>query len=125
MDELKMLVEVVAGLPTLTVWVLVGYLVYKLAIVGSWFAIARLCVDKLHNWMITPKIELIQRKDVLDRLVIESCFEDLMVQLHRIRNKGNKGFSSKSNYIHTGDVAWLRNAIDEKEARDKQNGVKE
>jgi hypothetical protein len=122
MDELKMLVEVVAGLPTLTVWVLVGYLVYKLAIVGSWFAIVRFCVDKLHNWMITPKTELIQRKDVLNHLVIENCFEDLMVQLHRIRNKG---VSSKSNYIHTGDVAWLRDAIDEKEAKDKQNGVKE
>jgi hypothetical protein len=122
MDELKMLVEVVAGLPTLTVWVLVGYLVYKLAIVGSWFAIVRFCVDKLHNWMITPKTELIQRKDVLNHLVIENCFEDLMVQLHRIRNKG---VSYNSNYIHTGDVAWLRDAIDEKEAKDKKNEVKE
>ena len=36
MDELKTLIEAVAGLPTLTLWVLVGYLVYKLAIVGSW-----------------------------------------------------------------------------------------
>ena len=63
MDELKTLIEVVAGLPTLTLWVLVGYLVYKLAIVGSWFAIARFCVDKLHNWLITPKTELVQRSD--------------------------------------------------------------
>ena len=118
MDELKTLIEAVAGLPTLTLWVLVGYLVYKLAIVGSWFAIARVCVDKLHNWLITPKTELVQRQDVLKYLVIENCFESLMVQLHRIRNKG---VNNNSDYIHSSDVNWLRDAIDEKEAKDREN----
>ena len=118
MDELKTLIEAVAGLPTLTLWVLVGYLVYKLAIVGSWFAIASLCVDKLHNWLITPKTELVQRQDVLKYLVIENCFESLMIQLHRIRNKG---VDNNSDYIHSSDVNWLRDAIDEKEANDSKN----
>ena len=31
-DELKLLIEAVAGLPTLMVWVLVGFLAYKLAL---------------------------------------------------------------------------------------------
>ena len=118
MDELKTLIEAVAGLPNLTLWVLVGYLVYKLAIVGSWFAIASLCVDKLHNWLITPKTELVQRQDVLKYLVIENCFESLMIQLHRIRNKG---VNNNSDYIHSSDVNWLRDAIDEKEANDSKN----
>ena len=41
MEELKLLIEAIAGLPTITLWVLVGYLVYKLAVVGSIYGVIR------------------------------------------------------------------------------------
>lgn len=113
MEELKLLIEAVAGLPTLTLWVLVGYLIYKLAIIGSWFAVAKLLIEKLHNYLITPKF--MNQKDVVDKLVIDNAFPELMVQLHRLTGKSAGG----SHYIHTSSVKWLREAIDDKENKEK------
>ncbi len=35
MEELKLLIEMVADLPQMALWVLVGFFVYKVVIVGS------------------------------------------------------------------------------------------
>ena len=34
-DELKVLLEAIAGMPALAVWVAAGFLFYKLAVTGS------------------------------------------------------------------------------------------
>lgn len=48
MEEIKLLVEAVAKLPNAALWVLLGYLVYKLAVVGSIYGVIKFAVDKLH-----------------------------------------------------------------------------
>jgi hypothetical protein len=49
MDELKILIESISGLPDLAIWVIAMYLFFKLAIVGSIFGVARLFILKAYD----------------------------------------------------------------------------
>lgn len=115
MGELKELISMVAGLPTVVVWVLVGYLVYKLAVLGSIYGVMRLLIDKAHNWLTAPKkVEW----DLADITIGSSTKLVLTEQLIRMR--------LKSNYIQFEDAERLRRAIDwllEQEAREKAKRV--
>ena len=112
MEELKLLVATVAGLPTLTVWVLCGYLVYKLTIIGSLYGVIRFGILKFVEWrtMPAPMPAPIQYK--MGALTInEDVALALSAQLQRL---------SKTGYIHTSDVAKLRAAMDYIEQRAKE-----
>lgn len=120
MDELKLLIEMVANLPTLAVWVLVGYLIYKIAVIGSIYGLIRFGIDKLHDWLANKdarKIERVNIRGHLDGMCITSsgAHEGLIAQISRVRGKGLR---IESQYIHTVSVEWLRDAITEKEAKD-------
>ncbi len=105
MDELKLLIEMVSNLPTLAVWVLVGYLVYKVAVLGSVYGVLRLVIVKAHDWLTRPKIVNWE----LGNMCITGPTKDLLIeQLHRLR------FTS---YIHESGAQILRAALDEYEAK--------
>lgn len=110
MDELKLLIETVANLPTLTLWVLGGYLIYKLAILGSLYGTIRYVANKFVEWRIN--INIPQKKEyVLQGLTINEPVALLLTaQLTRLVS---------TNYIHSSDVIKLKNALDEME---KKNG---
>lgn len=99
MDELKLLIEMVAHLPSLMVWVLVGYLVYKVAVIGSIYGVIRLLICKVHDWKTQPRPMKIGAK-VID----EATADALQVQLLRLNRIGN--------YIHMSDVLALSQALD-------------
>ena len=103
MDELKMLIEMVANLPALAVWVLVGYLAYKIVVIGSIYGLVRFAIDKLYNWLTHDG----PRRFDPDKYVslINGAQPKLIAQLHRIK----KG----SLYIHESDVLWLEKVLDE------------
>ena len=103
MDELKMLIEAVSGLPTLTIWVLLGYLVYKLAVIGSTFGIARFAIQKFVEWKTTPRGAIVKADEVA---CISDAKEILMGQISRLGNKQHRG------YIFREDVEKLRKALD-------------
>lgn len=98
MGELKLLIEMVANLPTLAVWVLVGYLVYKVAVIGSIYGVIRLLIVKAHDWKTAPTEFKIGAK-TLDG----QAADDLRVQIQRL-----------SNYSHitSYDVLVLKQALD-------------
>lgn len=50
MEELKLLVESIANLPDLAIWVIAMYFFFKLAIVGSIFGIIRLFISKVYDY---------------------------------------------------------------------------
>ncbi len=60
MEELKMLLSMVRDLPTLTVWVLAGFLAYKLAIVGSIYGLIRFAIEKLYGWLTYQKVTRVE-----------------------------------------------------------------
>jgi uncharacterized membrane protein YhiD involved in acid resistance len=114
MDELKLLIEMVANLPSLAVWVLCGYLIYKIAIVGSIYGVIRLGIERTHSVLIQRKNG--DLKAAVDGIVIADSMNELMAQIRRL---SGKGVSINSRYIHSASVDWLREAIDEKEALEK------
>jgi hypothetical protein len=50
MEELKLLVESIANLPDLAIWVIAMYFFFKLAIVGSIFGVVRLFIVKVYDY---------------------------------------------------------------------------
>ena len=112
MDELKLIIEAIAGLPTITVWVLFGYLVYKLAVVGSVYGLIRFAVEKLHDAYVRGKRqELVVMLDGLefDKATTKT---ELLKQLRRLQFIG-KPNEYRSNSIHEAyGVTLLRETID-------------
>lgn len=131
MEELKMLVEMLAETPKAVLWVAAGFMVYKLAvmgsIVGSLLAAFKLAVTKYHDYKTTPQTELVRKDSVIRSLVISAEFDYLVDQLERL--KSVRSFSSsryqestrRHNYIHDSDIDWLREAIDAKLVEDQKN----
>lgn len=103
MDELKLLIEMVANLPTLAVWVLVGYLVYKVAVVGSIYGVIRLLIVKGHDWATKPKTVALT---IGAKPIDESTAAALNAQIARVCGNGL--------YYHMSDVQKLREALDAK-----------
>lgn len=102
MDELKLLISMVKDLPALATWVLVGYLIYKISVIGSIYGVIRLLIVKTHDVMLAKKIS-IPAGDL-------GCINDdvrnaLLIQLRRIR-------VSTGAYVHDSDVQRLAKAID-------------
>lgn len=98
MDELKLLIDMVANLPTLMVWVLVGYLAYKVAVVGSIYGVIRLLIVKGHDWLTRPK-----QARIGTRTLNAEVAEELQVQINRLGTHG---------YISSRDVMILKEALD-------------
>jgi hypothetical protein len=102
MEELKLLIDMVANLPTLAVWVLVGYLAYKVVVVGSVYGVARLLIIKLHDWLTKPKVV---KLSLGAKVIDEATAEALNAQIARLSN---------GIYLHMSDVKKLREALDAK-----------
>lgn len=100
MDDLKLLIGMVTNLPALAVWVLVGYLIYKIVVVSSVYGVIRLVIIKLHDWATKPRAFKVGAK-----LIDEATAEALNVQIARI---------ASTSYIHMIDVQKLREALDNK-----------
>lgn len=128
MDELRRLIELVGALPHDVLLILAGYMVYKLAIVGSIYGVIRFVTKQLFDWLkllgsrprtsVKPDVEVktVELRATIDGLCIctDSTNHAVIAQLMRIRGRRTKG----SQYIHHRDADWLREAIDEKEAKD-------
>lgn len=114
MDELKLLIEMVSNLPSLAVWVLVGYLVYKVVVIGSIYGLARFGIEKLHGWATRDKTKEISL--VLDGVAWGSGKEAFVAQLRRIVGAPE---APHGYYMMTTHAEWLREAIDDKIAKDQ------
>jgi predicted transcriptional regulator len=115
MEDLKTLLELIARLPQMALWVALGFWAYKVVVIGSIYGVIRLGIIKLHSWLTTPKHELIYQdvRLLLDGEVITGSKDALVAQLQRIKR-------STGQYVHPSDIAWLREAIDEKLAKEQK-----
>lgn len=104
MDELKLLIEMVANLPQMAIWVLVAFWAYKVVVIGSIYGVIRLAIVKLHDWLTTPKkVEMKIGASLID----EATAAALNAQIARIKDGA---YAS----IHMSDVQKLREALDVK-----------
>lgn len=111
MEELKILVDMVAGLPAMAIWVLLGYLVYKLVVVGSIYGLTRFVVAKLHDYLVKRGTGELDVRMKLDGDIISGSKDVFLAQIHRCKR-------ATGSYIHGSDVDWLRCAIDDKIEKD-------
>lgn len=99
MEELETLVKMVAGLPTLTIWILAGYLAYRLAVIGSIYGVIRLAINRYFDYRTRPVEYKLGATFISPEVarVVEN-------QIVRLQNIGG--------YIHASDADKLRRAID-------------
>jgi hypothetical protein len=122
MEELRMLLEMVAKLPTMAVWVLLGIFAYKVVIVGSIFGVLRLLIIKMHDWLTRPpQHKYVEIRPMLDGLCVSGTKDELMHELKRLRGVN---VCIDSSYIHPSTVDWLREAIDARLLLDAQAKAK-
>lgn len=119
MEEIKILVDMVANLPQLALWVLVAFFCYKVICIGTIYGVIRLAIMKTHNWLVTPERKIIQLEDRLKNDVIR-CADELLLEISRLKGiSSQNGRVLTNEFINGKDVLWLHDAIDEKLARDK------
>lgn len=106
MEELRLIVQTVANLPTLTIWVLCGYLVYKLAVIGSVYGLIRYAIEKFVEWRTKPV-----KYKIGAAVINEDVAAMLSVQINRL---------CSTSYIHSRDVIKLRDALDYIEQQEKK-----
>lgn len=114
MEELKSLIELVANVPVYVLWILVGYLFYKLAIIGSIYGLIRFAIDKLHNAYIARQNYIDQNRLINPKelaCINEQTEVALMKQIRRIRSTG---------YVHLSDVENLASILDAWESSKKK-----
>jgi len=114
MEELKLLISMVAELPAMAVWVLVGFFAYKVVIIGSVYGVIRFVAGRLFDWLQQQKAREVQYKEIrpmLDGMCIKAETDALIAQIHRIRGKG---LSIDSEYIHGASVLLRQARADER-----------
>jgi len=111
MDELKLLVDMVANLPSMALWVIAAFWGYKVVVIGSVYGVIRLAIVKLHDWL-TAK-EAAKRVPVpmtLGANMINAETADaLRAQMARLGGGGG--------YVHMSDVQRLKTALDALEVK--------
>lgn len=115
MNELKILIDALAELPDLAIWAVVLFFIYKVFIAGSIISLLALVAKRLFDWLSVrknppPFFETVKFRDQVRKITISDHSDLLLRQLKRIQGKR----SYSSNYIHEGDIDWLKEAIDEK-----------
>lgn len=117
MDELKVLVEMVANLPQMALWVAAGFWAYKVIVIGSVYGLIRFTV--LHIYRMYTAEKMTNATHRIGDMVITAQLNNLLAQLKRV---------ATYNYIHSAEVEWLKQAIDdkmEKDAEEKRSSNKE
>lgn len=115
MEELRLLVEMVAGLPHMALWVVAAFFIYKVAVIGSIYGVIRFTVRRLFDWLSLRHTPAESASRLAEPMVIKSSAAELRKQLRRVCGKNTLG----SAYIHQCSVDWLRQAIDDKIAKDQ------
>ena len=125
MEELKLLVESIAGLPDLAIWVVAMYFFFKLAIVGSIFGVIRLAILKIYasaQLKYQPTKTIIEEKETIRNVynVTDLYFGNYIIsgvskrageEVERLL-KGMINESGGYKYIHDDEVNELREFID-------------
>ena len=100
MEELKLLISLVNDLPALATWVLVGYLIYKITVIGSIYGVIRLLIVKMHDVLMVRKS---MAKPGEIPCINQTVHAALIIQISRL---------TEGSYIHSSDVQNLAKAID-------------
>ena len=114
MEQLKLLVEMVSDLPEMAIWVLLGFWVYKIIIVGSLYGCIKYAIKQTHSVLTRQKY-----KDGMYALKNHVLYgvepEDIVTILARVARHND----TTSGSFFASDLRWLRQAVEERISRDE------
>lgn len=130
-EAAREMLDLVKHMPEYTLWVLIGILFYKVVIIGGWISVARLLINKLHNFAVTPKVlpePPVQKMDLGKLIVVYDACDELISTLDMVRRysneisylKGGGVPTFQKSYLHRDDVAWMRKVLEEAALKHKQ-----
>ena len=124
MEELELLVKMVANLPSMALWVIALFFAYKVCVVGSIYGVIRFVTAQVVAWLREKKalpVKEVEIRPVLDGMCISGTLESFIAQIKRVAGKRTRISTS---YVHSCSVDWLREAIDDKIAKDASEEAK-
>lgn len=117
MEELKQLIELVIKLPNTALWILAGYAIYKLAIVGSIYGTVRFTVEKLHDAYVVKVSKLNEPKKVVYswKEGVEPISEEVKAQVINalLRLKAQVHSGSQFDYVHASFATTLDKIVND------------
>ena len=102
MEELKIIVGMIANLPQMALWVLAGFWAYKVIVIGSVYGVIRLGINKAYDWLTSPK-----KYDFNGVTTSESVKQALIAQMHRLQSLNHRA------YFDHEHVEIMREALDD------------
>lgn len=116
MEELQLLVNMVANLPSMALWVLAGFFAYKTIIIGSIYGVTRLGIIKLHDVYVNRKSVISYKLDsgVTVGVSDKQALNDLLIAM-----------ADSAGYIKYGSVRKLMEAyvkLQQEEKKDASSG---
>lgn len=109
MEELKQLIELVLKLPNTALWILAGYLAYKLAIVGSIYGTIKFTVEKLHSWATKPKATVYTWKEGIEP-ISQEVKDSIIASLLRLKSSSN---TYRFGYVHNDYAQLLEKLVND------------
>lgn len=116
MEEIKVIIDAIAGLPQIALWVLIGFWCYKVVVVGSIYGVIRFTVAKLHdayvNRHITKNTNITTQ--VHDCLIVgeEDAFMVQVKRLVKLQQTKVRAITTPFKYIHSYGVDIFKEALD-------------
>ncbi len=115
MEELEQLILLIGKLPTLAIWVLVGFFAYKTIVIGSTYGIIRLAIVKIHDWLTYKKgTHSITLKDLADCNIITESDRVYVSQIINLLKDG-AAFSTLSDKRMIAVIEFLKNEYPRRE----------
>lgn len=131
LEELKMILNLLEGMPSLAMWALVFFLGYKLtmylAVTGTIYKLVSLAFHKIHDMYVfdkpirpprpiinrsTEMINVVKERDGLNDLTVNAeAYGELLRVLKRVRVRVDK---PSTRYLHPRCVVWIEEAIEAK-----------
>ena len=120
MDDLKILIDALAGMPSLAIWVVAMYFFFKIAVVGSIFGVIRIGIMKLHDWAKTKKesklVTIETTRDIIEVKQInfgKKCITDVVPKEYELLLDIHNWMSAHNNngdytYIHDSDIRVVK-----------------
>jgi len=117
-EALKEVLTIIEKLPHMALWILAGLLFYKIVIIGSWFGIAKLLIERLHSFAMAFRLKP-KQLSIAD-MVIDGIHEDEIRDLLR-----STPLQRDLLFVHRNHIEWIKTAIQEKKLRHNEELKKE
>lgn len=129
LEELKMILNLLEGMPSLAMWALVFFLGYKLtmylAVTGTIYKLVSLAFHKIHDMYIFEKpvrpivnktveqINVVKERGGLEALTVNAeTYSELLRVLKRTHRR--EDVVLKGTYLHPRCISWIEEAIEAK-----------